>query len=144
MMPHPGVRRSLLLLALVASGCPTVDQGDPPVMPGSCRPSPATFEAEIWPMAIATGDTNSCMQAGGCHRREDGRSALRLVDNPTPAQFTQNYDVVTRFLNCSTPEASPFITKPKSGEDPHSGGDLWTCDGTAEPCAMVEAWVSGS
>ena len=128
----------------LGTACPTVDQGDPPVTPGSCRPDPGLFETEIYPMAIATGDSASCMQAGGCHRQQDGRSALRLIEDPVGSQVLQNYDVVTRFLNCSTPSASPLITKPKTGEDPHGGGDLWTCDGSSEPCAMVEAWVSGS
>jgi hypothetical protein len=140
---RPGVLVFFGVLGL-GTACPTVDQGDPPVMPGSCRPDPGVFASEIFPTAIATGNAQSCVQAGGCHRQEDGRSALRLVEDPTAAELQQNYEVVVRFLNCSTPSASPFITKPKTGEDPHGGGDLWTCDGNAEPCTMVEAWVSGS
>jgi hypothetical protein len=36
-----------------------------------------------------------------------------------------NYNVVSRFLNCGTPEASSLLTKPLSGVDPHGGGDLF-------------------
>ena len=106
------------------------------------------MEGGIWDTAIATTDTEkACTQEGGCHRREDGRSALRLIAKPRAellqSDWQQNYDVISRFLNCSTPSASPFVTKPKTGEDPHGGGDLWTCDGTAEPCTMVELWIAG-
>ena len=84
----------------------------------------------------------------GCHATEDGRSALRLraADRAalTDADWDANYDVVTRYLNCSTPSASPFITKPEAENDPHGGGDLWTCDGTScEPVMTVERWISG-
>jgi hypothetical protein len=33
--------------------------------------------------------------------------------------------VVTRFLNCGTPDASPLYTKPVSGVSAHGGGDLF-------------------
>src|SRR5262245_23328346 len=144
---RPGV---LVSLALFSTGCPTVDQGDPPVTPDTCHPDFLAFQTAggVWDSAITPADTTkSCIQEGGCHRQEDGRSALRLVAKDraslTPSEWQQNYDIITRFLNCFTPEASPFVTKPKTGEDPHGGGDLWTCDGTAEPCTMVEQWISG-
>lgn len=137
---------ALLLLSL--AGCPTVDLGQPPVPPGACQPDPVRFEMEVWPNAIATADTSrSCIAQAGCHSRETGRSALRLIPNPTtPSEWSTNYDVVTRFLNCSTPDASPLITKPASGGDPHGGGDIpgWMLGDPDSPATLVEQWVKGS
>jgi hypothetical protein len=132
------------VVALTATGCDTVDQGDVPVPPQACRPDPALFQSTIWPKAIAVEDqTKSCVGKAGCHARETGRSALRLIAAPAnAADFQMNYDAVTRFLNCSTPTASPFISKPTSGGDPHAGGDLWI-EGQ-EPEATVERWIGGT
>jgi hypothetical protein len=69
-------------------------------------------------------DALSCVSASGCHRVEDGRSALRL-ETSEPVDLDSNYDVVIRFLNCAAPEASSALTKPESGMDPHGGGDLF-------------------
>lgn len=115
----------LLLLAL--TGCPTVDLGEEPPQPGLCRPDIGYYQDVIWPELInAPGQAYNCVSAAGCHERASGRSALRLIvaDNPSPSEHSQNYEVVTRFLNCGTPEASSFLTKPLDGVDPHGGGDL--------------------
>jgi hypothetical protein len=144
----------LVALALLAAlaGCPTIDLGDPPVAPGSCRPDPGRFREEgtgIWDVALAPADpARSCIAGSGCHAQATGRSALRLIDKPrdemTDADWAQNYEVVTRFLNCSTPEASSLITKPSSGGDPHAGGDLWDCTAQdCEPQETVETWILG-
>ncbi len=128
---------------MTLSGCPTVDVGNGPIAPGTCNPDPQKFQDEIWPMAINPPDTaKSCIANAGCHSQGTGRSALRLVPMPaTQLEWSQNYDVVTRFLNCSTPEASPFITKPSAGGDPHGGGDLWTLG--VDPELKVEKWIGG-
>jgi hypothetical protein len=103
-----------------------VDLGETPVSPGACRPDPAYYRDTIWPEMIAPGDTaRSCVSQGGCHQLENGRSAFR-VSVSEPIDHDSNYNVVTRFLNCGTPEASPLLTKPLSGVDPHGGGDLIT------------------
>jgi hypothetical protein len=121
-----------------------VDQGEVPVPPEACRPDPAVFQSTVWPNAIANTDVSkSCVAAAGCHARETGRSALRLIAMPmSQADYQMNYDAVTRFLNCNTPQASPFITKPTGGGDPHAGGDLWEFG--QEPELTVEQWISGS
>ena len=146
-MPMTSRARLLLSVALaagVAAACPTVDQGDQPVPPEACRPDPAAFETTIWPQAIAVSDmSKSCVAKAGCHARETGRSALRLIANPVNAiDFQMNYDAVTRFLNCSTPSASPFISKPTAGGNPHAGGDLWVAG--QEPELTVEKWIAGT
>ena len=116
---------ALLLCALAGTGCPTVDLGETPVSPGSCRPDATYFSDVMWPEFFAPADEAlSCVAAGGCHRAEDGRSALRL-ESAEPIDQARNYDVVTRFLNCGAPEASSALTKPLDGVDPHGGGDLF-------------------
>jgi hypothetical protein len=126
------------IVAAMASGCPTVDLGDDPVDPGVCRPSPDYFRTRIWPEYLAPPDmAKTCVGRSGCHAEANGRSALRL-DTVEPIDFTRNYQVTTRFLNCGTPDASSLLTKPVSGEDPHGGGDLF---GPTDPAvAVFEGW----
>lgn len=122
------MRKSLLALAtcaLWATGCPTVDLGENPVSPGSCRPDVAYYRDVVWPEFLAPADqARSCVAASQCHRAEDGRSALRL-NASEPIDHDGNYDVATRFLNCGAPEASSMLTKPLDGVDPHGGGELF-------------------
>jgi hypothetical protein len=129
-----------LLVLPLAAGCPTVDLGDAPVAPGSCRPDPGYFRDVIWPEMLAPADQErSCVAEPGCHRQEDGRSALRLIAEPmTPADHDDNYDVVTAFLNCGSPGASALLTKPESGTDSHGGGDLF--DPGSEPSTAFLGW----
>ncbi len=151
-MRGPGAARSLLLLIGLAvlgalSACPTVDVGETPVAPPPCRPSFQTFmePGGIWDVAINPPDqAKSCVAMNGCHTSDTGRSALRLIPMPTSdADWQLNYEVVTRFLNCSQPEASPFITKPEAGTDPHVGGDLWMCDSAnCEPENTIIQWIN--
>jgi hypothetical protein len=121
---------ALLASLVLLAGCPTVDLGELPVSPGACRPDPAFFEERIWPEFIDTGDmATSCVAEGGCHQLENGRSAFR-VSVAQPIDYSANYNVVSRFLNCGTPSASPLLTKPISTVDSHGGGDLFA-PGTA-------------
>jgi hypothetical protein len=130
---------AVALVALLAgTGCPTVDLGDDPVEPGVCRPDPTYFRERIWPEYLAQpAMAQTCVGRAGCHGEADGRSALRL-DNVDPIDFGRNYQVVTRFLNCGTPEASSLFTKPLAGQDPHGGGDLFTA--TDPTVAVFEGW----
>ena len=92
------------------------------------------FHDHIWPEYLAPADaTKSCVAAAGCHQAASGRSALRL--QTSPVDDVQNYQVVTRFLNCSTPEASFLLSKPLHGGDPHGGGDLFPA--TTDPAVVV-------
>ncbi len=134
------------LVWLLVAGCPTVDLGETPVQPPLCRPSLERFREPggIWDTAINPPDVAvSCVGRDACHSQSTGRSALRLITPPiTDTDWTTNLDVVARFLNCSTPSASLFITKPEAGVDPHLGGDLWTCAGDGcEPISTIEAWI---
>jgi hypothetical protein len=140
------VRRRALAALLVTTcavggaGCPTVDLGDTPVSPGSCRPDPAYYRDVIWPDFVSPpDDARSCVAASGCHRIEDGRSALRLTTDPV--DDNRNYDNFTRFLNCGAPEASPALTKPMSGADPHGGGDLFNPGD--DPESTFLEWFAG-
>lgn len=144
------LRLALPFAGLLALGCPTVDTGDTPIAPGSCRPDPGAFEGMdgIWGLTVVgTTTEKTCINKAGCHGIGMGaRSSLRLIDNPaTAADWASNYDAVTRFLNCATPSASTFITRPKAGIDSHGGGDLWSCLPSDMTCEIyiVEQWISG-
>lgn len=137
-MPHSMFLRLALwrtlpaLCLLPLAACPTVELGETPVSPGACRPDPAYFEDVIWPEFIDTGDpVTSCVVDGGCHQLENGRSAFR-VSVGDRVDFSANYQVVTRFLNCGTPDASALLTKPISGVDSHGGGDLFAPGSASE------------
>ncbi len=119
--------------ALALAGCPNVDFGDQPPDPGLCRPDFQYYKDVVWPQFLAPADpARSCVTQSGCHQVATGRSALRLETNPV--DDTRNYQVVTRFLNCATPEASPLLGKPLVGDDPHGGGDLFPS--TADPAVV--------
>ncbi len=108
--------------------------------PGSCRPDPGYYSDVIWPEFLSPPDTAaSCVGDSGCHRIEDGRSALRLTTDPV--DDNRNYDNVTRFLNCGAPEASAALTKPLSGVDSHGGGDLFG-PGSAPETTFLEWFAS--
>jgi len=133
-----------MLSVYALAGCPTVDLGDDPVDPGVCRPDPAFFRDRIWPDYVkAAGDTaKSCVDAAGCHASATGRSALRLeTDESDPTIFDRNYQVVIRFLNCSSPDASSFLSKPLDGVDPHGGGDLFGTGDAQYDVFMT--WLAG-
>lgn len=135
-----GLAPAALVMGLAAAlaGCPTVDLGDVPPDPNVCRPDRTYYEEQIWPNYLApTAPAKSCVAQAGCHAANNGRSALRL-DTSNPPDHQQNYAVVTRFLNCNTPEASGLLTKPLASEDPHGGGDLFTA--TDMEVAVFEGW----
>ena len=124
----------MALLALALSGCPTVDLGDQPPDPEQCLPDMQYFHDKIWPEYLAPADaTKSCVATAGCPQAASGRSALRLETNPV--DDARNYQVVTRFLNCQDPTASPLLSKPLKGGDPHGGGDLFPA--TSDPAVQT-------
>jgi hypothetical protein len=133
----------LSLVVLAVSGCPTVDLGDSPPQPGTCRPDRAMFEDTIWPEALAPADQAMSCVTADCHAKTTGRSALRLIPDPvSDADHDQNYDVTIRFLNCGSPRSSPLITKPVAGQIAHGGGDLWTFGEAPED--LVEMWIDSA
>lgn len=128
-------RRILITIAfagLTGSGCPTLDLGEAPPDPGTCRPDPVYYSDVIWPEFIAPADDNlSCVSASGCHAADDGRSSFR-VNTDTPVDHDANYTIVTRFLNCGSPDSSSLLTKPLGGVDSHGGGDLFSSGSNSE------------
>lgn len=115
----------LVVAALLCSSCETLDLGENPPDPGSCRPDFAYYRDTLWPEYLAAPDSAlSCVTASGCHDIADGRSALR-VDTSEPVDHEFNYSVVTRFLDCASPDTSPLLLKPLSGQEEHGGGDLF-------------------
>ena len=109
---------------------------------------PATGREHLVPTAavVTVSALGARVETARAARRFGLGYALRALSREllTDADWQANYDVITRFLNCSTPSASPFITKPESGNDPHGGGDLWECTpGACEPITTVEQWIGG-
>lgn len=126
MSPRPLLTAAALAALLLSIGaCPTVDLGETPTNAGRCTPDPGYFEDVIWPEYIDTGDPmTSCVDAGGCHKSENGVSGFRVFTTE-PINFSTNYNVVTRFLNCGMPGASELLTEPLAGVESHGGGDLF-------------------
>lgn len=133
----------LVAAALLAhAGCPTVDLGDEPQDVGKCLPDRQYFRDVIWPEVLVPADTSrSCVGSGsgGCHDASQGRSAFRLFlpTGGAPPNFNQNYEVVTRFLNCGSWESSSLLTKPLAGRDPHGGGDIFAQTGDSAVDAFL-------
>jgi hypothetical protein len=119
--------KGLTLLAGLAgleglAGCPTVDLGDTPTEIGLCNPAGGVqyFQDQIWPnYVVRTNPAKSCA-AVGCHVA--GGNGL---DFPAQIDYMASYKRSQIYLNCGTPGASLFLTKPLAGVDAHSGGDIF-------------------
>lgn len=114
------------------AGCPTVDLGDTPTEIGLCNPPGGVqyFQDQIWPrFVVRTDPAKSCAQVS-CHIA--GGNGL---DFPMPVDYPTAYRRSQIYLNCGTPAASSFLTKPLAGLDPHSGGDIFP--GTSDPAVQV-------
>jgi len=112
-------------LTLLA-GCPTVDLGDTPTELGLCNPSGGVqyFKDQIWPNFIIRTDPNVSCAKGGCHVA--GGNGLDFpMTVSTTGDYSAAYKRTQNYLNCGTPDASLMLTKPLSGIDPHSGGDIF-------------------
>ncbi|HET7503116.1 MAG TPA: hypothetical protein VFK02_18975 [Kofleriaceae bacterium] len=121
----------LIGLASLA-GCPTVDLGDTPTEIGLCNPAGGLtyFQDQIWPNYVLRNNaTTSCAQ-NGCHIA--GGNGL---DFPAQVDYPAAYRRSQLFLNCGTPEASPFLTKPLAGMDAHSGGDIFASN--SDPAVQI-------
>lgn len=118
--------RLVSLATLVLAGCPTVDLGDTPTDIGLCNPAGGLdyFTDVIWPNVVRPSNgATGCTRTGGCHN-EAGGNGLSFKTQPAP-DFPFNFRQAQLFLNCGTPSASLFLTKPLSGTEPHSGGDIF-------------------
>jgi len=119
--------KGLTLLAGLAgleslAGCPTVDLGDTPTDIGRCNPAGGEqyFQDQIWPgYVVRTNPDKSCAKVG-CHVA--GGNGL---DFPAQVDYPAAYKRSQAFLNCGTPAASGFLTKPLAGIEAHGGGDIF-------------------
>ncbi len=117
------------------AGCPTVDLGDTPTDINLCNPPGGReyFDEMVWPEFVRPSDTaNGCTRSGGCHN-EGGGTALNFRTNPLDLAF--NYRQAQVFLNCGTPGASDFLTKPLAGIEPHGGMDIFSSE--SDPAVQV-------
>ena len=132
--PRRGLRRGLglgLSLGLLA-GCPTVDLGDTPTDIGLCNPAGglAYFQSQIWPKYVVRTDPRTQCNQASCHIA--GGNGL---DFPNPVDYPTAYKRVQIYLNCGMPSASQFLTRPLSGIDAHSGGDIFA--NLSDPAVQV-------
>jgi hypothetical protein len=118
--------------ALVLAGCPTVDLGDTPTEIGLCNPSGglAYFEDQVWPNFVTRPNAAQSCNNAGCHVA--GGNGL---DFPAQIDFPAAYRRTQVYLNCGTPEASLFLTKPLAGIDPHGGNDIFP--GINDPAVQI-------
>ncbi len=109
-----------------------MDLGDAPTEIGLCNPAGglAYFQNQIWPNYVVRDNAaTSCYQAN-CHI--EGGNGL---DFPSPVDYPTAYKRVQIYLNCGMPSASPFLTKPLAGTDPHGGGDIFAS--LSDPAVQV-------
>ena len=110
-----------MALALLP-GCPTVDLGDTPTEIGLCNPAGglAYFQDQIWPNYVTRPNPQQTCARATCHiAGGNGLDFPATIDYPTAYRRAQIY------LNCGTPEASLFLTKPLAGVEPHGGDDIF-------------------
>ena len=119
--------KGLTLLAGLAglgglAGCPTVDLGDTPTEIGLCNPAGGLpyFQDQIWPNYVVRNNPAKSCAAVGCHVA--GGNGL---DFPAQIDYPASYKRAQIYLNCGTPAASLFLTKPLAGIDAHNGGDIF-------------------
>ncbi|HEU4730772.1 MAG TPA: hypothetical protein VFT22_22910 [Kofleriaceae bacterium] len=114
------------------TGCPTVDLGDTPTEIGLCNPAGglAYFQDQIWPNYVLRNNAATSCAQNGCHVA--GGNGL---DFPAQVDYPAAYRRSQLYLNCGTPEASLFLTKPLAGIDAHSGGDIFASD--SDPAVQI-------
>ena len=120
-----------LSLALL-TGCPTVDLGDTPTEIGLCNPAGGVqyFQDQIWPNFVTRPNPMQTCARSTCHVA--GGNGL---DFPVPVDYSAAYRRVQSYLNCGTPEASVFLTKPLGGIDAHGGGDIFA--NASDPAVQI-------
>jgi hypothetical protein len=144
-----GAPRLLLLAAvaatLAASGCETVDLGDPPADINACRPSQQWFVDQIWPNVLAAdGYPNGvhCYDAN-CH----GITAPNPLDLivpmvagavPVTGDWAGDYVSTTEEMNCANVAASRLLEYP-AGLKTHGGGKLF--EPTDMQAMLIKMWI---
>ena len=133
-------RGSLYACLLGLAACPTVQLGDTPSDIGLCNPKGgvAFFTSDVWPKYIASNGSRSCIDtSAGCHAENGGN--VMTFNTKDPIDYDANYKAAQEQLNCNTPEASTFLTRPLAGVDQHGGGDIFA-DTNAPPVTTFLAW----
>ena len=104
------------------AGCPAVDLGDTPTEVGLCNPAGGVqyFQDQIWPSYVTRPNATQTCARSTCHV-----SAGNGLDFSDPVDYPAAYRSTQAYLNCGTPEASLFLTKPLGGIQPHGGGDIF-------------------
>jgi hypothetical protein len=130
--------------AIIASGCGTVDLGDPPADVGACRPSQAYFATEVWPNFLNKDYGGKRCADARCHDAASGRQLVLAAPAtplavPLPPEWEVVYRSVTLQMLCANVSASWLLARP-DGRQTHGGGKLIDPDGAE--ATLVKMWVS--
>ena len=103
-----------------------MDLGTEPSDIGLCNPNKGSgyFHDQIWPNFLHPSDPAKDCAKSGCHLAPGGAGGLGF-STTMPIDYQGNYMAAQHELNCTTPSASPLLTRPMAGIDGHGGGDIF-------------------
>jgi hypothetical protein len=158
------LRRATVILGLalaagaggLATGCSTVELGDPPADVNACRPSQDFFaNGGVWDMFLDKDYGGRKCSDASCHADAAGRPlSLKVppeppdpnpdggtgkVPVPLPPIWAANYRSVTENMNCSNVHSSPLLANP-AGLVTHGGGKL--IDPNGPEATLLSTWVT--
>ena len=121
----------IALAVTLLGGCPTVDLGATPSDIGQCNPKGGLqyFQDQIWPNYIQNNGNRSCIDTTGACHAENGGNVMTF--KTMPVNYSANYKSVQIQLNCNTPDASLFLTKPLANIEDHTGGPIFADENVA-------------
>lgn len=134
------------LVALGGSGCDTVELGTPPADVNACRPDETFFYERVWPEFLAREFAGRRCSDSGCHDAASGRRPSLPAPTsqpglPLPPDWALVYKSAADQVICTSPSASPLVTRPSSAT--HAGSLLGTplIEPDGPEAALVRAWV---
>ena len=142
---------ALALASGAASGCSTVDLGDPPADVNACRPSQQYFYDRICTEYLSMDYGGKTCKDSSCHGPSSTGSALKItITTCTPAippaipfvagsDWFASYLSTTQVMNCTDVTGAALYTKP-SGQEMHNGGKLFEPGGPE--FTLLQGWVN--
>lgn len=134
---------------IAASGCGTIDNGDPPADVNACRPSQQFFYERICPEYLAMSYGGKTCMDSGCHDTKT-TSFFKITltsctqDAPPTVPFVggspwlDSYISATKAMNCTDVDGAALYTRP-SGQAAHGGGKLFEPGGPE--FSLLQEWV---
>ena len=143
---------ALLVAAVAAAGCSTIDNGDPPADVNACRPSQQYFVDQICPNYLAMDFGGKTCMDGSCHGAQSTigvRLKITLTsctqDAPPTVPFVAgspwfaSYISTTAVMNCTDVTGASLYTKPSGQAGTHGGGKLFEPGGPE--FTLLQQWV---